>query len=152
MRRVFQMVSATLVLGVTTSALAATGHAWLYWAWVVAYINVLPLFVRIRSIAEHGCLPRTPDMFLNTRTTKAGWLARMTVASLQVAGSVVAQQMGLGFVTAVDPTQGQQGVIVGNFLSVLGVTLIFATDLHQKARIIIGPSEQRKGGNGGSVR
>ena len=59
-----------------------------------------------------------------------GMLARMTVASLQVAGSVVAQQMGLGFVTAVDPTQGQQGVIVGNFLSVLGVTLIFATDLH----------------------
>jgi len=38
--------------------------------------------------------------------------------------------MGLGFVTAVDPTQGQQGVIVGNFLSVLGITLIFAFDLH----------------------
>jgi flagellar biosynthetic protein FliR len=36
----------------------------------------------------------------------------------------------LGFVTAVDPTQNQQGVIVGNFLSVLGITLIFATDLH----------------------
>ena len=35
---------------------------------------------------------------------------------LQIAGSVVAQQMGLGFVTAVDPTQGQQGMIVGNFL------------------------------------
>jgi flagellar biosynthesis protein FliR len=38
--------------------------------------------------------------------------------------------LGLGFVTAVDPTQGQQNVIVGNFLTVLGVTLIFATDLH----------------------
>ena len=59
-----------------------------------------------------------------------GLLARLTISALQIAGSVVAQQMGLGFVTAVDPTQGQQGVIVGNFLSVLGVTLIFATDLH----------------------
>src|SRR5689334_4302782 len=59
-----------------------------------------------------------------------GLLARLTIASLQIAGSVVAQQMGLGFVTAVDPTQGQQGVIVGNFLAVLGVTMIFATDLH----------------------
>ena len=59
-----------------------------------------------------------------------GLLARLTIASLQIAGSVVAQQMGLGFVTAVDPTQGQQGVIVGNFLGVLGVTLIFATDMH----------------------
>jgi flagellar biosynthetic protein FliR len=59
-----------------------------------------------------------------------GMIARLTISALQVAGSIVAQQMGLGFVTAVDPNQGQQGVIVGNFLSVLGITLIFATDLH----------------------
>ena len=38
-----------------------------------------------------------------------GATARVTLAALQVAGSVIAQQMGLGFVTAVDPTQGQQG-------------------------------------------
>ncbi|MBN8935003.1 MAG: flagellar type III secretion system protein FliR [Rhizobiales bacterium] len=59
-----------------------------------------------------------------------GLVARITISALQVAGSVVAQQMGLGFVTAVDPTQGQQGALVGNFLAVLGITLIFATDLH----------------------
>jgi len=59
-----------------------------------------------------------------------GLIARMTISALQVAGSVVAQQLGLGFVTAVDPTQGQQAVIVGNFLTVLGIALIFATDLH----------------------
>ena len=46
------------------------------------------------------------------------------------AGTVIAQQLGLGFVTAVDPSQGQQGLLVGNFLTLLGVTLIFATDLH----------------------
>ena len=59
-----------------------------------------------------------------------GLTARLTISALQVAGSVVAQQMGLGFVTAVDPTQGQQNVIVGNFLAILGITLVFATDLH----------------------
>jgi flagellar biosynthesis protein FliR len=59
-----------------------------------------------------------------------GLTARLTMAGLQIAGNVIAQQLGLGFVTAVDPTQGQQSVIVGNFLTVLGVTLIFATDLH----------------------
>jgi len=59
-----------------------------------------------------------------------GLTARVTISALQVAGSVIAQQLGLGFVTAVDPTQGQQGLIVGNFLTLLGVTLIFATDLH----------------------
>jgi flagellar biosynthetic protein FliR len=59
-----------------------------------------------------------------------GLTARLAISALQIAGSVVAQQLGLGFVTAVDPTQNQQGVIVGNFLTVLGITLIFATDLH----------------------
>lgn len=59
-----------------------------------------------------------------------GMSVRLIMSSLQVAGAVVAQQMGLGFVTAVDPTQGQQNVIVGNFLAMLGVTLIFATDMH----------------------
>jgi flagellar biosynthetic protein FliR len=59
-----------------------------------------------------------------------GLTARLAISALQIAGSVVAQQLGLGFVTAVDPTQGQQGAIVGNFLTVLGITLIFATDLH----------------------
>jgi flagellar biosynthetic protein FliR len=59
-----------------------------------------------------------------------GLTARLSISALQVAGAVVAQQMGLGFVTAVDPSQGQQNVIVANFLSMLGITLIFATDLH----------------------
>lgn len=59
-----------------------------------------------------------------------GLTARLAISSLQVAGTIVAQQMGLGFVTAIDPTQNQQGLLVGNFLTVLGMTLIFATDLH----------------------
>jgi flagellar biosynthesis protein FliR len=59
-----------------------------------------------------------------------GLTARLTIGALQVTGSIVAQQLGRGFVTAVDPTQGEQGVIVGNFLTLTGVTLVFATDLH----------------------
>src|SRR6202011_2097170 len=41
-----------------------------------------------------------------------GATARVTLAALSVAGSVIAQQLGLGFVTAVDPTQGQQGLLI----------------------------------------
>jgi flagellar biosynthetic protein FliR len=59
-----------------------------------------------------------------------GLTARLAISALQVTGTVIAQQLGLGFVTAVDPTQNQQGVLVGNFLSVLGIALVFATDLH----------------------
>jgi flagellar biosynthetic protein FliR len=59
-----------------------------------------------------------------------GATARVTLSALAVAGSVIAQQLGLGFVTAVDPTQGQQGLLIGNFLTMLGLTLLFATDSH----------------------
>jgi flagellar biosynthetic protein FliR len=59
-----------------------------------------------------------------------GATARVTLAALSVAGSVIAQQLGLGFVTSVDPTQGQQGLLIGNFLTILGITLLFATDSH----------------------
>jgi flagellar biosynthesis protein FliR len=59
-----------------------------------------------------------------------GLTARLTISALEVAGSVIAQQLGLGFVTAVDPTQGEQGVILGTFLTMLGITLFFATDMH----------------------
>ena len=59
-----------------------------------------------------------------------GATARVTLSALQVAGSIIAQQLGLGFVTSVDPTQGQQGVLIGNFLTLLGIALLFATDTH----------------------
>src|SRR5882757_6981454 len=59
-----------------------------------------------------------------------GATARVTLSALSVAGSVIAQQLGLGFVTAIDPTQGQQGQIIGNFLTILALTLLFATDSH----------------------
>jgi fatty acid desaturase len=74
------MISNAILFGIC----AASGHAWLYGVWVLAYITPFPLFMRIRSIAEHGMLERVPDMFLNTRSTRAGLLARITVAPTNV--------------------------------------------------------------------
>jgi len=59
-----------------------------------------------------------------------GMTARLAMSAVQVAGAVIAHQLGLSFAVAVDPTHGEHGALVGNFLSVLAVTLIFATDLH----------------------
>ena len=59
-----------------------------------------------------------------------GMTARLAISALQIAGSVVALQLGLGSITEIDPTQNTQGLLVGNFLTLLGVTLIFATDMH----------------------
>jgi flagellar biosynthetic protein FliR len=83
-----------------------------------------------------------------------GATARVTLSALQVAGSVIAQQLGLGFVTSVDPTQGQQGVLIGNFLTILGITLLFATDMHHliiaalsQSYVIFSPGELMPSGD-----
>lgn len=70
--------------GVLFGILALSGHPMLYLVWVLAYLTPFQFFLRIRSIAEHGCLENTADMFRNTRTTRAGLLARMSVAPMQV--------------------------------------------------------------------
>jgi flagellar biosynthesis protein FliR len=59
-----------------------------------------------------------------------GSAARIIMAALQVGGNLIATQTGLAFAQTVDPTQHQAGAIVGNFFSLLGVTMIFVTDLH----------------------
>jgi flagellar biosynthetic protein FliR len=57
----------------------------------------------------------------------------MVVAALQTAGNIVAQQLGLAFAMSVDPAMGGQQASIGNFLTLLGLTLIFAADLHHLA-------------------
>jgi fatty acid desaturase len=60
--------------------LAASGHLWLYGAWVLAWATTFSLFVRIRSIAEHAVTTAGRDPLGHTRTTYANPLARLTVA------------------------------------------------------------------------
>jgi flagellar biosynthetic protein FliR len=63
-----------------------------------------------------------------------GGMARFVVMGAQVAGSVIAFQIGLSVAQTADPSNGGiQGAIIGSFLSFLGITLIFATDLHHLA-------------------
>jgi flagellar biosynthetic protein FliR len=59
-----------------------------------------------------------------------GMSARLIMSSLHIAGNIIALQTGLAFAQNVDPTQGGQGAMIANFLSLLAVTLIFVTGLH----------------------
>jgi flagellar biosynthetic protein FliR len=69
-----------------------------------------------------------------------GLTVRMVLAALQTAGLIVSQQLGLSYAMTVDPTMGGQQAALGNFLSLLGVTLILAADLHHLALDAIGRS------------
>ena len=59
-----------------------------------------------------------------------GLTARMLMSALNVAGQIIALQMGLSLAQIFDPTQDLQGAIIGGFLAVLGTTLVFVTDAH----------------------
>lgn len=59
-----------------------------------------------------------------------GLVARMIASALNVAGQIIALQMGLSLAQIFDPSQEIQGAIVGGFLAVMGTTMIFATDMH----------------------
>jgi flagellar biosynthetic protein FliR len=81
--------------------------------------NVLQLGLLIAQEATSGLL--------------IGAMSRIIMSSLQTAGYLIATQTGLAYAQTVDPTQHEQGAIVGNFFSLLGAVLIFSTDLHHIA-------------------
>lgn len=60
-----------------------------------------------------------------------GLSVRFLMSALQIAGSIVALQMGLSFAQTLDPsTRSGQEAVLGNLLTLLAITLIFAGDLH----------------------
>jgi fatty acid desaturase len=71
------LVANAVLLGV----LAATGHWRLYLLlWILPLATWYQLLVRVRDGAEHGGVPDGDDPLRNTRTTRAGWLARALLA------------------------------------------------------------------------
>lgn len=64
-----------------------------------------------------------------------GLSARFLLSSLQTAGVLIAQQMGLSFTMMIDPANGDQGqsAVVARFLTLLGIALIMALNLHHVA-------------------
>lgn len=59
-----------------------------------------------------------------------GGLVRLLVTSLHVAGVVIGYHTSLANAMVFDPGNAQQGSVIGTFLNLLGVFLIFMSDLH----------------------
>ncbi|WP_122464738.1 flagellar biosynthetic protein FliR [Brevundimonas lutea] len=59
-----------------------------------------------------------------------GVMLRMLLSSLAVAGEIVSLQTTLGFAQTANPMQAQPGSTLAAFLTILGLTLIFATNTH----------------------
>lgn len=53
---------------------------WYYLLWLGSLLTTYNWSLRVRSIAEHSCVPDRNDPHLNTRTIYANWLERMLFA------------------------------------------------------------------------
>jgi len=96
---------------------------------------MLPI-VRPMFVISTGNVPALINTLLIELTIGGmiGISARLALSVLQTSGVIIANQMSLSYAQTIDPTQaGQQGAVIGNFLSMLGVTMIFVMDLHHMA-------------------
>lgn len=59
-----------------------------------------------------------------------GLLVRLAFSGLHLAGTVISFQTSLAYARNFDPTQGSQGSVIGSLLAMLGITLVFVTNLH----------------------
>ncbi|MFN3523231.1 MAG: flagellar biosynthetic protein FliR [Phenylobacterium sp.] len=59
-----------------------------------------------------------------------GSILRLFVGSLAVSGEIISQQTTLSFAQTANPSQAQPSTSIGTFLGMLGMVLIFSTDLH----------------------
>ncbi|HLI67664.1 MAG TPA: flagellar biosynthetic protein FliR [Caulobacteraceae bacterium] len=60
-----------------------------------------------------------------------GGILRLFLSSLSTAGEFVSLQTTLAFAQTANPTQAEPGTTLSTFLTLLGITLIFDTDLHR---------------------
>lgn len=79
---VAQSVGRFLLVQAFLLALSLTLYGWTpFLIWFAALATTFPLYLRIRNIAEHACTATgSEDPFTHARTTRAGWVARATVA------------------------------------------------------------------------
>ena len=59
-----------------------------------------------------------------------GFVVQLVFDALLLSGQVIANTMGLGFATMVDPSRGASTVVVGQFFLIFGMLLFLAVDGH----------------------
>ncbi|MEA1676083.1 flagellar biosynthetic protein FliR [Nitrospirillum sp. BR 11163] len=59
-----------------------------------------------------------------------GTIARTMMGALETAGSLIANHVGLSSAQAFNPAMSQQTTVVNSILGILGILLLFATDMH----------------------
>ncbi|MEO1151054.1 MAG: flagellar biosynthetic protein FliR [Pseudomonadota bacterium] len=103
-------------------------------ALVPAVAGFYPATLSLAGMADQNVLSASGLAIILLKETGIGLflglMARVFVSALNIAGQIIAFQIGLSLAQIFDPTQQLQGAIIGGFLAVFGTTMIFVTDLH----------------------
>ncbi|MBO6826175.1 MAG: flagellar type III secretion system protein FliR [Sneathiella sp.] len=100
-------------------------------------ISLAVSFLVTRFVVDQ--LPPEPENFLALFVLLAGEIVvgliiggalRLAVSALHIGGTIIAQQSGLAAAQFFDPGQMTQGAVTSSFLTLMGLTMIFVTDLH----------------------
>jgi len=82
-RRTFWKIMA--IQAVLLGAAIATGHWWLYPCfWLAPYLTVWRVINRLRSVAEHGGMQRSPDRRESTHSVRQHPMARMLLVPYRI--------------------------------------------------------------------
>jgi len=82
-RRTFWKIA--VVQGMLLAACIASGHWWLYpFFWVAPYLTVWRVINRLRSIAEHGGMQRSPDRRESTHSVRQHSVARFMLVPYRI--------------------------------------------------------------------
>lgn len=94
----------------------------------------------LRQPIEALLMPETgegnPFILMTLLVTEAtlglfiGLIGRFMIGSLNMAGTLIAQNMGLANAFIFNPSLASQGAVVGTFLSMAGISLILISNMH----------------------
>ncbi len=101
-------------------------------------IVALIISVIVTPVLEKNLPPVPPDaisLFILVASETfiglfIGTLMRMIQAIIHVAGMIIAFQSSLASALLFDATQGSQGSVIGNFMTITAITLVFVSDTH----------------------
>lgn len=93
----------------------------------LALVPALPPMPAVSPASGAGLMMIAQQMVIGTAM---GFAMRLTIAAIDYAGEVIGLQMGLGFATFYDPDNASQTPVVSNFLSLLGLLVLFSINGH----------------------
>ncbi|MFA7279782.1 MAG: flagellar biosynthetic protein FliR [Sterolibacterium sp.] len=94
---------------------------------VLALGPALPPIPAVSPSSGAGLMMIAQQMVIGTAM---GFAMRLTIAAIDYAGEVIGLQMGLGFATFYDPDNASQTPVVSNFMSLLGLLVLFSINGH----------------------